>query len=139
MRYKAKKHKKVIPTKKQRKFVEGLVEGKSMYQAAVDANYSEKTANNAGRDIRDLPGTQTLIKNLREALELEGITPQYLAEKIKAGIDRAVYDHKDLSARHKYIETAIKVRGEIIDKSDVSFTVEVVNYAEQKDNSTEQL
>src|SRR6266704_4530155 len=50
-----------VKAPKRRRFVAGLVAGKSMYRAALDAGYSKSMAKNAGSKI--LPGARNEFKN----------------------------------------------------------------------------
>ena len=66
---------------KRRKFVKGLIDGKSMREAAIDAGYTQSMANDAGRKI--LPAAQA---EFRDALGAK-IPLDVLVERIAAGLD----------------------------------------------------
>lgn len=113
------------PTLKQQKFVEGLVAGKSMRQAALDAGYSESVADNARTEILEHLGTQKLVKSLADVLEEKGIDNEFISDKLKEGMSAKRQSitgdwYDDYATRHKYLETAIKIKGELIEKTDIT-------------------
>lgn len=74
--------KKLGPTEiRRQRFVEGLVDGKSMYQAALDAGYAETTAKVACRDI--MPQCRDIF---RQAMH-HRISVGKLSDTIAAGLD----------------------------------------------------
>lgn len=111
---------------KRRRFVAGLIDGKSMRKAALDAGYTESMADNAGRKI--LPGAQTEFQQ-----ELEQAIPRArLIKRISEGLDAketkvAQYegeftDTKNLvsySERRRYAELIAKLQGLLIERVEV--------------------
>jgi len=115
------------PTVRQRKYVKGLVEGKSMTQAARDAGYSETTALNAKEKIESKPAVQNLFVQL---METAGITDEKLAQRLAEGLDAEetkffqkdgiVMDSRDVIAygeRRAHLEIALKLKGHLTDKA----------------------
>ena len=104
-------------------FVEGLIEGKSMRQAALAAGYAPSTAESAYRAI--LPGVKQIFQ---DALHRH-ISVGKLAKRISEGIDAEetkffqkdgiVTDKRDViawSERREYSELAAKLFGFATDK-----------------------
>jgi DNA-binding CsgD family transcriptional regulator len=97
-------------TLKERKLIKGIVAGKSQTQSAVDAGYSVRSA--------AALATHTLKKvNVRNALlaamQKAGITDEALADKMREGMDAQTdKDRPDHAIRHRFLETALKVRGD---------------------------
>jgi len=100
------------------RFVDGILEGKSMQQAAIDAGYSPVTARQATRDI--MPRCREIF---RQALH-DKISVTKLADTIAAGLEAeatkffadkgAVTDERnviDWSERRQYSELAADLMG----------------------------
>jgi len=100
------------------RFVDGILEGKSMQQAAIDAGYSPVTARQATRDI--MPRCREIF---RQALH-DRISVTKLADTIAAGLEAeatkffadkgAVTDERnviDWSERRQYSELAANLMG----------------------------
>ena len=68
---------------KERKLVQGVLQGKSVRQAAKEAGYAESTANVKSYGILKRPRVQSL---LTDALERAGITPDRLAHVLAEGL-----------------------------------------------------
>ena len=111
---------------KRRKFVEGLIDGKSMRKAALDAGYTESMADNASHRI--LPGAQ---EGFRDALAAR-IPLDHLLTRIAQGLDAmetklAQKDgqftgKKDLIAwetRRRYAELTAKLMGYLIERVEI--------------------
>ena len=111
-------------TPKQKAFGDEYIKnGGNDYQAAIKAGYSEKTANNAKRDIRDKPCVSAYIANKQDAIEKErGYDIMSLAEiqerrsKIARGeIKDALGFDPDISDQLKAmndLEKALKIKEE---------------------------
>lgn len=111
---------------KQRRFVSGLIDGKSMRKAALDAGYTESMADKAGEKI--LPGAQTEFQQ-----ELERAIPRArLIKRISEGLDaretkllsfKGEYtEAKHLvawSERRRYAELIAKLQGLLIERVEV--------------------
>ena len=113
-------------TAKRRRFVEGLVDGKSMRKAALDAGYTESMANDAGRKI--LPAVQ---KDFQDALAAK-IPLDILLDRIAAGLsatemkiaqkDGEFTDERELiawEARRRYAELTAKLMGYMVEKVEI--------------------
>lgn len=106
-------------TVKQRKYIRGVMAGKSKYQAAVEAGYAENTANDPSRNVEK----QGVKEELNRALEKAGITTQRIADKVNEGLEAkkttflgqgensTFMESPDHAIQHKYLETAIKLKG----------------------------
>ena len=68
---------------KERKLVQGVLQGKSVRQAAKDAGYARSTAEVKSYGILKRPRVQSL---LTDALERAGITPDRLAHVLAEGL-----------------------------------------------------
>ena len=69
---------------KERKLVQGVLQGKSVRQAAKDAGYAKSTAEVRSYGILKRPRVQSL---LTDALEQAGITPERLAQVLTDALD----------------------------------------------------
>ncbi len=94
---------------KQRKVAQILLEdtGTSVGQAMRDVGYSKGYAKNP----QDLIKT----KSFQQILEEAGVSDEKLSKVLDEGLDAKNKDGADYSVRHKYLETAIKVKGHIKD------------------------
>lgn len=109
------KKRKAEPTVKLKKYVKGVIEGKSKFQAALAAGYSKTTAANTHL-IETGPGYQTLMSSF----EKEGLNTDWIAKKIKEGGDatkiitsptEADKTVPDYDQRGRYVDRALKVMG----------------------------
>jgi phage terminase small subunit len=106
------------PHAKQRKYVAGLVAGKSKKQAALEAGYAPSTAENAKQKIDRRPGVQELFQDL---LEDAGVTDKLLAQRIREGLNATIVSKEtahalrevliDFAERREMVELAIKMKG----------------------------
>lgn len=106
-------------TVKQRRYIKGVVEGKSKYQAAIDAGYSPNTAKVPSLNIEKL----SVKEELNKALERSGLTIQRITDKVSEGMEAkktfvigkdgegTFVETPDHAVQHKYVETAIKLHG----------------------------
>ena len=108
---------------KRRRFVEGLIDGKSMRKAAIDAGYSQSMANDAGRKI--LPRVQEEFRDqLAKRIPLEKLVGR-IAEGLDATETKfAQKDGKFTStrtlisweARRRYAELTAKLMGYLVER-----------------------
>ena|ERR1700733_12757929 len=109
--------KKLSPRK--RKYVKGLVEGKSKTKAAIEAGYSKNTAVAAASHI-DTPDVQAALK----ALIQQTIPIKTLARRLKQGLsaketkfatfEGKITDHRDcinFAERRAYVELVAEMGG----------------------------
>lgn len=100
-----------MPTQKQRKAAENILENtradkpKSIGEVLVDSGYSPKTA------IATTQVTQS--KGFLQVLEEAGVTDDRISQVLEEGLSAKKDDQPDFGIRHKYLETAIKVKGHI--------------------------
>ena len=109
-------------TIKERKFIRGYIQHGNMTQAVLDAGYKAKD-----RDVASAIGCR-LLKNVRpyiaDVMEMRGIDDVRLSKIIDEGLEaqkiEMVKDAKgnqkfgmviDHYIRHKYLDTALKVKG----------------------------
>lgn len=93
------------------KYMAGLVDGKTKYQAALDAGYSEVTARKAKADIES--------SQAFKALEKEFLPNLYIFNKIKEGLNATKIikqngvekEVPDFAIREKYIQLQLKLAG----------------------------
>ena len=97
-----------------------ITKGKTQVSAAKIAGYSPKFKN---------PMSKTMISIMEKAMEKEGINDAYLAKKIKAGLEAGQFlrtaegdfiEKPDFNARHKHIDTALKLRNDYPDEKPVA-------------------
>lgn len=103
-------------TDKQKKYIKNRRAGLNKYQSAINAGYSKNTAINAKKDL-DQPLKK---RGLQSVLEELGVTDKYLIRKAKQGLNAKKivtshtepdYKFPDYNIRHKYLETALRLRG----------------------------
>ncbi|MBH0198759.1 MAG: hypothetical protein HP497_04960 [Nitrospira sp.] len=105
---------------RERRFVQGIVEGKSMTQAAKDAGYAKSTAEKKASVILNRPLVQSMLTRALEGLGLtmEGIV-RPIADGLKATrsaiitgkiIDSQIPDHQVRLGAH---DRAVKLLGGI--------------------------
>jgi hypothetical protein len=100
---------------RQAKFVDGIVDGKSARQAALDAGYAEHTANKPADIIE--------TKSMRAVLQGLLATPEKIAQRINEGLDAMKtefakfegqisdkVDCVDFAERRQYAELACKLK-----------------------------
>lgn len=75
------------PSERERRFVEGVAQGKTKTQAARDAGYAESTALKQAYQILDRPLVKTA---LTDALERLGITFERILQPIVDGLEATV-------------------------------------------------
>lgn len=112
------------PTARQAKFVKGLTEGKSARRAALDAGYSESSADHATTEI--LPVVERAFGEvIRRAIPVER-----LVQRLDEGLDAvevkiAVFEGKithqkafaDYGERRAYAELIVKLGGHFVPTS----------------------
>lgn len=100
---------------RQAKLLEGIVDGKSVRKAALDAGYSPNTADHP----RDLFGTKSMVAALKALLP----PVEKIAQRINEGLDAmktefakfegaitAKIDCVDFAERRQYVELACKLK-----------------------------
>jgi hypothetical protein len=95
--------------------------GMCIYDSAIKAGYSRNTAYAQGKRL-------DRVGNIRQTLEVMGVTDDVLVDKLREGLGATkrdsivVYDEKgkrhtdvetvdDYPTRHKYLDTALKLKG----------------------------
>ncbi len=112
------------PTVKQARFVEGLTDGKSARRAALDAGYSESSADHATTEI--LPAAErAFCEVIRRAIPVERLV-QRLNEGLDAvevkvaASDGKITDQRefvDYGERRAYAELIVKLGGHFVPTS----------------------
>ncbi len=112
------------PTARQAKFVEGLTKGKSARRAALDAGYSESSADHATTEI--LPAAErAFCEVIRRAIPVERLV-QRLNEGLDAvevkvaASDGKITDQRefvDYGERRAYAELIVKLGGHFVPTS----------------------
>jgi len=115
-------------TPRRLRFVKGLVEGKSIVDAALQAGYGRtyKTASSYGTQLNKQPEIQELYK---QELENQGLTPQYVIQNLKKGIEEGKKGTTDA-----YLKIAMKLQG-VKDEAAAptqSFISVIINSTEQR-------
>jgi len=144
----SKKKKALRLNPREKRLKKNLLSGKfdTLQDAMIDAGYPESTAKKAaGRTV----GSRRMQSALQKAIEKAGLTDDKLLSKLTEGLDsnRVIsaiagkeanggttdfVEVPDYQTRHKYLDTAFKLKGHYIDKvehsGEVAHTVEVVNF-----------
>jgi phage terminase small subunit len=115
---------------RQRKYVKGVLSGKSGRQAAKDAGYSARTADRATVQIESKPA---VVQAFKAVLEKAGITDELLARRLREGVDAKetkffahqgkVIDKRQTvhhGERRAHVELAMKIKGHLIDKHEIT-------------------
>jgi hypothetical protein len=122
------------PTVKQARFVEGLTEGKSARRAALDAGYSESSADHAtteilpvverafGEVIRSSIPVGRLVQRLDEGLD--AVEVKVAAFEGKITDQRAFVDY---GQRRAYAELIVKLGGHFVPTSRIEAQVEPID------------
>lgn len=95
------------------KFIEGLVEGKAKYRAAIDAGYSHNTAQRAKELIQSTKNYKDALKELwpEEYLHQKMFEGLHATKIVKQnGVEKEIPDH---AIRYKYLELGFKLNGRI--------------------------
>ena len=107
-------------TLRQRKWIKNYIEMGDATKAAMKA-YNVKSRRSA-----QAIGAANL-KNLdySEMMELAGVSDQILARKLSEGLDSYLHDRKgdvvpDFATRHRYVETALKLKKRLNQKLEVT-------------------
>ena len=96
-------------TSRERKLVDGLLSGLSRSEAMRAAGYSESYVRTRASVVCRRNNITTA---LRDAMAIADITTQKLAATMQAGLTASRPDGwPDFMARHKYLETALRVGG----------------------------
>ena len=109
-----------MPTIKQEKAFENIVEnGGNVSKGMRDAGYSEKTAKT--------PQKLTESKGWEELIE-ENLPDSILAKVHKEGLKAVTPKEKapDYSTRHRYLETAYKLKNKIVEHTTVDVKSKIV-------------
>lgn len=120
---------------KQQKFVLGMAAGLSPRRAALEAGFSEGTADNARKDVLEKPGVEAALKDVVR----RAIPNELLAERLREGVDAKrteFFAHQghviskreviDLGQRRQYIELAAKLGGQVKDSMEIDGHLELV-------------
>lgn len=111
---------------KRRRFVEGLIVGKSMRRAALDAGYTQAMADNAGNEI--MPRVRKEFQEQLRRKVPHAKLIQRIAEGLNAKETRLAQfegDYTDqrhlvnYSERRRYAELALKILGFLVEKVEV--------------------
>lgn len=73
-------------TPKQRELVHGVLEGKTLAQATIDAGYVSKAPGKMGSETLRKPDT---LAYMRKCLSEAGLTPEFASTHLKDGIENA--------------------------------------------------
>lgn len=98
---------------KQKQLIKGVAEGKSIHKAALDAGYPPNAAKGRVYSMIQKPGFQSRIAEL---MREQGLDDPVLLEALRDGLNATRTNAKgeevpDHATRHRFLETALKVRG----------------------------
>ncbi len=74
-------------TEQQRRYLLGLLEGKSKKQSALDAGYSADVAKNPKHGIEKYIGLHRVEKTMADAFSAEGVTAELIAQRTRQVLD----------------------------------------------------
>lgn len=128
------------------KYKANRLKGMNQYNAARAAGYSEATARTRNHDLEN-----SIKLDMVDLLDQVGLTDKAMAEHIQEGLYESVKPYgkdgeegPDWTARHKYCETVLKLKGKLIDKplidqSSHEHVTVVINHPKSNQNdSTDQ-
>jgi phage terminase small subunit len=104
---------------KDRKTVKGIINGKPVSKAMIEAGYAETTAH--GKCSEKLKELQITLQAL---MDQKGLSDDKLLDVLEAGLEAVREGARstlltDYGTRHRYLETALKLKGHLRDKVDV--------------------
>jgi hypothetical protein len=110
---------------KERKTIQGIFEGKPVSKSMVDAGYAETTAH--GKCSEKYKELEPTIKAIMES---KGLTDDKLIQILKDGLRADKEGSKgnllaDYGTRHRYLETALKLKELLGDKADVNVNIDL--------------
>jgi len=101
-----------------RRYIKNKVSGMSDYQSALKAGYAPATAIKASS--KDGVENRSVKKLLTDLMDEKGLTDEHLLDKTQEGLNEANKIHgsddnfvevPDYGVRHKYLETALRLKG----------------------------
>ena len=129
---------------RERKFMKNLSLGMTQREAAIKAGYSKKSADSiASQKIKEIK----VAGSFCEILDKHGVTDDAIASVISEGIKAKrhvmvgddVKELPDWIARHKFSDSALKVKGHLRDKVDVNLkgnvTIEIIKFSPERDGT----
>jgi len=84
---------KQAPTVKQIKALQNLAQGLSMRQSLIRAGYSMKQANKGKQFFFGMRGAREALESMTQHLIDQGLTPAFMAKKVKEFVDAKKIDH----------------------------------------------
>lgn len=111
-----------MATIKQEQAFDNVVEnGGNVSKAMRDAGYSESTAKTPQK-LTESKGWVELIN--------EKLPDSLLAEKHLEGLNAIKDGEIDYAVRHRYLDTAYKIKGKVVEKLDVEMTKKIISIDE---------
>ena len=101
--------------------IKGLLAGKTATDAMIAAGYSRSTSISRPYSVLE----KTRVKEaMKDAMDRRGLTTKRLAKTIEAGLNATrkvvvgshIFEEPDYAMRHRFLETAIRLRGEDLDR-----------------------
>ncbi|MHB8894151.1 MAG: hypothetical protein ACYC99_03105 [Candidatus Geothermincolia bacterium] len=101
--------------------VQGFLHGRTATDAMIAAGYSRSTSISRPYSVLE----KSRVKEaMRDAMDRQGLTAARLAKTIEAGLNATrkvvsgsqIVEEPDYAMRHKFVETAIRLRGEDPDR-----------------------
>lgn len=129
---------------REKKTIEGVVSGKSIYRSMIDAGYTEQTAHTQCTKKR-----KELMPTIQALMEKRGLTDDRLLDVLERGLDatkviscniiaidkegmkdadsmtKDFVDVPDYATQHKFLDTGLKLKGHLRDKMDVTITSDI--------------
>lgn len=118
---------KVSPTPKEKKFAQEYIATGNKTEA-YRRSYNTKTPNKKSvqRMAVETSSKPQVIREIARLMELQGLTDELLIEKHMQGLSATKENgSEDYAVRHKYLDTAYKVKGHI-DKDKESAPVQIL-------------
>lgn len=115
--------------KQARAFANAVENGGNLTQAMIDAGYSPATANSPGQNLTQKKVWEDLLEEYLPDDKLIQVTDEGLSatKAISAltgtqatGKTVDFVDVPDFAVRHKYLETALKLKNKLVDRTDLT-------------------
>jgi len=124
------------------RYIKNKISGMSSKEAALAAGYTKSMASNANSKIE----TMEVKRRMMDILDAIGLTDEELALDLKEGLREAnkvqgtgdnFVELPDYGVRHKYLETALKLKGQLQGeiKEQGNIQILIVDYESDKDKS----
>ena len=132
-------------TLRQKKYVKYIAYGHSKNESLQMAGYASNVSSHA------VEAGQAIQKSLKKVMEKSGITDDLIAKSLKEGIKSnkthfftnngkvvETRETKDMENRHRFLRTALEVRGDLSEKNDLTVNLGIIELPEREKDENSQ-